>query len=311
MMHRAEPVLQRRVALIAPERPDGSGLTAEQLAEALPAGAELLHVPRAGDHEPLERWAARALDAGAELVVAAGGDGSVSAVAAALVNKPDRALAIAPCGTSNSIGAHFGIASVADGLACLRDGQRVTIDTALCNGRPMLLMATLGVHADAVLGAGSENKARLGVLAYAYEELTRLFDHDKLDAVVWVDGFRFELCASAITIANLGPAKSPLVHGAGGPIEDDGLLDLTVFACGGLADGVLKLAHLTRCALAGTAASAPDVFGVRGRELRVSLAAKRSVMVDGEDRGEGDLVVRVVPRSLTVLVPAGYMPRVP
>lgn len=305
-----QPNPQRRVALIAPERPDGCALTREELAEALAPGDALIDVPRQGD-EPLDRWAARARDAGADVLVAAGGDGSVSAVAAALVGRASCALAIVPCGTSNSIAAHFGIGDAAEGLACLRAGRRLTIDTAECNGRPMLLMATLGVHADAVLGAGSAHKARLGVLAYAYEELARLFDHEKLDAVLWVDGFRFEVCASAITIANLGPAKSPLVHGAGGPVEDDGLLDLTVFECGGLTDGVLKLAHLTRCALEGTASSAPDVLGLRGAELRVQLAAPRSLMVDGEDRGTGDLHVRVLPRSLSLVVPAAYEPRTP
>lgn len=129
-------------------------------AEGLEASRKLLEanfridVLEVSDDTSPGRLAQRAVVSGARVLIASGGDGTVSAVGGVLAGMSQRRgyrLGILPRGTANSIAAWLGIPSDVEGAsAVITRGATRLLDTALVNGRPMLLMAGVGVHGDAI-----------------------------------------------------------------------------------------------------------------------------------------------------------------
>jgi diacylglycerol kinase family enzyme len=168
----------------------------------------------------------------------------------------------------------------------------------------MLLMATLGVHADAITEADPEQKRKYGVLAYVLEEVSRLLDDSLFEVEFETPAGSFRGAASAVTVANLAPPTTLLAQGPASIIDDDGLLDVTLVAIEGIADAIATPLHLAVHALAGLPASRPNIAFFRTPSIRISTKEPKRVMIDGEDAGEAAIDVRVVPRSLRVRTPA-------
>ena len=79
-----------------------------------------------------------AVRAGARVVVAIGGDGTMNEVAQALVGTP-AALALVPCGSGNGLALHLGLPRAAIDaldLATCASGRIAAIDTGVADGRP-------------------------------------------------------------------------------------------------------------------------------------------------------------------------------
>jgi len=92
-----------------------------------------------------------AIEAGATRVVAAGGDGTISAVAAAVAGTACE-LAVIPAGTRNHFARDHGIpGDLAQACALAASGTRVVpVDVATVNGRLFLNTSSVGVYANYV-----------------------------------------------------------------------------------------------------------------------------------------------------------------
>jgi len=101
-----------------------------------------------------------------DLVIASGGDGTVSAVAGAVINT-NIPLGIIPRGTANAFSVALGIPTNIQG-ACevIIAGLTRTVDMAYCNSLPMILLAGIGFEAETVNKADRDAKKRWGPLAY-------------------------------------------------------------------------------------------------------------------------------------------------
>lgn len=248
--------------------------------------------------------AERALQAGSTLLIAAGGDGTVSSVAATLIGHPEATLGILPRGTANSIAGCLGIPTDLEGAcAVIAGGHDRLIDTGRVNDLPMILLATIGVHADAIVNADPERKRRYGALAYVLEEVSRMFEGDLFDVTIEANGQQGTFAANAITIANLAPTGNLLAQGPATIDDDDGLLDVTVVAIRGFGEAVATSFHLATRALLEQPAERENVGFFRTKQVRISTPEPRRVMVDGEDATETPIVVEALPKSLRVLVP--------
>jgi diacylglycerol kinase family enzyme len=125
-----------------------------------------------GTHQPGIRWAARArqidvrevsasrgagalarqaVDQGAQVLVAAGGDGTLSAVAGVAVNH-DVPLVIVPCGTRNHFAKDCGadITDPASQLTAIENGHEVRVDVGTVNDRVFLDNVSVGFYAEMV-----------------------------------------------------------------------------------------------------------------------------------------------------------------
>lgn len=286
--------------------PRGGSASEEDLEQAralLSQSLELEVLRVEGDRSPAD-LARQALDAGSKVIIASGGDGSVSSVASVIVGREDVALGIVPRGTANSIAAFLGIPrDLEAACAIIRDGCSRSIDTARVNGISMVLMATVGLHAEAITDVDPERKKRYGAFAYVLEEVERMIDAELFDVTVEANEHASTIPVNALTVANIARPATLVAQGPATIVEDDGLLDVTFVAIRGFADAVATSWHLATSALRQQPAERDNVGYFRTKRIRIATAQPKRVMVDGEDATETPVVIECVPRSLRVLVP--------
>jgi YegS/Rv2252/BmrU family lipid kinase len=239
------------------------------------------------------------------MVVACGGDGTVSAVAGALVGT-DIPLGVIPCGTANAFAAALAIPTdLAAACAVLLAGASRRIDTALCNGSPMVLLAGLGFEAGMVNRANRELKTRFGALAYVLAGAQQLLSQQPFSARLTIDGTTQELEAAAITVANVAPSTSVLAQGFGAVVPDDGRLEVTVATPTSRLQGLNALAALMTSAVVQTPSSHPDLLCLRAREIHIATDTPQQLVVDGEMVTASRVTIRSCPGALRVITPVG------
>ncbi|RVD24620.1 diacylglycerol kinase family lipid kinase, partial [Mesorhizobium sp. M4A.F.Ca.ET.020.02.1.1] len=82
-----------------------------------------------------------------DVVLAGGGDGTISAAAGLLMNRKT-ALAILPAGTMNLFARGLGVPQTLDAaLKSFADGEVIAVDMASANGRPFIHQFSIGLHA--------------------------------------------------------------------------------------------------------------------------------------------------------------------
>ena len=120
--------------------------------------------------------AAAAARAGADVVVAVGGDGTVNEVVNGL-DGFETPLGIIPLGTANDFATQAGIPSDADhAMDVILRRKPMRVDTASLNGRRFLNVSTGGVGAEATAETPAEAKESLGPVAYAITGVRKLAD---------------------------------------------------------------------------------------------------------------------------------------
>jgi YegS/Rv2252/BmrU family lipid kinase len=247
--------------------------------------------------------AQEAVERGVHMIIASGGDGTLSAAANALVgtNIP---LGVISRGTANAFASALGIPDTIEG-ACqtILEGTTRVVDAAQCNGKPMVLLAGVGFEAEMVEKADRESKNRFGMLAYIMAGVKQLREFDTFEAKIETDEKVITVTAAAVTIANAAPATSILAQGPAGIIFDDGLLDLTVVAPENRTGAIASAYHLLQSAFRGDAAERDDIGYLRARRIKVTTEPPQKVVLDGEIIGTTPIDVECVPGGLTILVP--------
>jgi YegS/Rv2252/BmrU family lipid kinase len=245
----------------------------------------------------------KAIASSSDTVIVAGGDGTVSAVAQALIQTP-KVLGILPRGTANAFAAALGIPSDLQ-AACgvLLHGTIRRIDTAMCNDQAMILLAGIGFEAETVERANREVKNQWGVLAYLLAGMQQLNQQELFATQIEIAGEVSQFQAGAITIANAAPPTSVLAQGFGQVIPDDGLLEVTI----GTPDTTLKaidaITDLMGAALAKTPTNREDIICLRTPQIQITTDPLQKVVIDGEIVGTTPIQVKCVPNSLSVIVP--------
>jgi YegS/Rv2252/BmrU family lipid kinase len=247
--------------------------------------------------------AREAVERGVEMIIVSGGDGTLSAAADAVVgtNIP---LGIISRGTANAFASALTLPDTIE-AACqiILQGNTKVIDAALCNGKPMVLLAGIGFEAEMVEKADRETKNRFGMLAYILAGVQQLREFETFEAQIETQDKIITVTAGAVTIANAAPPTSVLAQGPAGIICDDGLLDLTVVAPANRAGAIASAYHLLQTALRGDAAERDDIGYLRARRIKVTTDPPQKVVLDGEIIGTTPIDVECVPGGLTLLMP--------
>lgn len=153
------------------------GLDAESL-EALFASNGLVAQVDARSDIPLTERIADAMASPAPIIVAAGGDGTITAIAAALVDT-DKTLAILPLGTVNALAKDLHVPlALPQAVAALVSGEAHRIDVGEVNGRIFLHKVVIGLIPGVAAGRerirGREDTfAKIGFLRYFFRRLAR------------------------------------------------------------------------------------------------------------------------------------------
>jgi YegS/Rv2252/BmrU family lipid kinase len=244
-----------------------------------------------------------AIERGAHMIIASGGDGTLSEAAEAVVGTRIP-LGIISRGTANAFASALGIPdTIEDACHTILAGATKVVDAAQCNGKRMVLLAGIGFEAEVVEKADRQTKNRFGMLAYILAGVKQLQEFDTFETTIETDEKIFTVNACAVTIANAAPSTSILAQGPAGIIYDDGLLDLTVVAPANRTGAIASAYHLLQTALRGDAADRDDIGYLRARRIKVTAQPPQKVVVDGEIFGTTPVEVECLPGGLTILVP--------
>lgn len=146
--------------------------------------------------------AAEAVAAGADCVVAVGGDGTMNETAAALVNTPT-ALAILPLGSGNGLARHLGVPlNIARAIRLLNQPKEKIIDSCTLNGRPFFCVAGTGF--DAYIGLKFDQQKTRGFQTYVKTTLTEFFNYRPTEYRITLNGKTFDYPAFLVSFANAG-----------------------------------------------------------------------------------------------------------
>jgi YegS/Rv2252/BmrU family lipid kinase len=240
----------------------------------------------------------RALEDGAELLIAWGGDGMMRRCVNALKDT-QVPLAIVPAGTSNLFATHLGVErDIAQAVEVALRGDRRRLDVGRFDDERFAVMAGAGFDAAMIKGA-DDRKDRLGRAAYVLSGAAEL-NAPSFEAKIKIDGTRwYEGPASCILVGNVGELFGGVeVFADARP--DDGKLDVGVLT----SEGPVELARATARTALGKTEKSPFVRVTQGRKVRVKLDRKVRYELDGGDRKKvKSFKVDVEPGAITVCVP--------
>jgi len=143
-------------------------------------------------------------DSNADVILAAGGDGTVS-LAAGLLAGTDKALAILPAGTMNLYARSLGLPlDLEMALAALANGVVRSVDVAYADGRPFVHQFSIGMHPQLIgLRSAIPFRSRLGKLAASVRAaLTTLLKPHNLKVALNMGGAELITVTSGIGITN-------------------------------------------------------------------------------------------------------------
>ena len=270
---------------------DQARKTADRMTKLVPE-ARIFLTENPGDGE---RLAKEAVAQGFQIIVAAGGDGTVNEVLNG-IDPAKCALGILPVGTMNVLALELGISpDLERALAVIRNGRRRKVDLGYANGRRFLQLAGVGLDAEVVRKTHPEAKRAWGPWSYL------------------------------LTVAQVTVAPAPHLrvktagqefHGAmvligngrhyGGPFRffpkadmADGKLDVCIFP----KSGPLDLLWYLQGVLIGGPESLPEVKYLQVPELTVEADKKVALEVDGEYGGETPVTFRLEKKGVEVIVP--------
>jgi YegS/Rv2252/BmrU family lipid kinase len=291
-----------RIALIV--RPRGRDPRLEELRAAvarLRAAGHRVRPRLTYEVGDARRFARAAALARCDLVLAAGGDGTVNEVVNGIASSSwQPRLGVVPVGTANDFASDLGLPRVvAEAVDVALRGRPIALDAARLNRRYFVNVSTGGFGADATVGANPEAKQRLGPVAYLLAGAKQFVGLKRRRACFLVDGqplHEGEFMVFAVGNARRtggGTLLTPLAHHA------DRKLDVVVVRGMSRLDFLALMPDLR----AGTHLDSPDVFYARATELRVEADRSLRVNADGEALRARTLVYRIADRPLSVMVP--------
>lgn len=291
--------------LLAVINPKAGSCTAEDVRAALNR-----QLPAAGwqptmveiDAAPIPYLVRQALDDGCDLVVAAGGDGTVSEVAQALVGT-QTPLGILPVGTANVLARDLGIPLDLEGACALLAGQHAVaaIDALRVGERYAIVSIGIGIYSEVVKATDSATKKRFGRLAYGWTLLRRLAGYQSHRFTIVADGQRRRSRALLVLVANTPSVGLEPFRWGEHIAPDDGIADVCVVT----ARTLRAYVALAVRALFRRQAEDPNVSYLRARRV-IDIATRHPLplQVDGEIIGATPTRIEVVPAALRVVVPS-------
>ncbi|MES2095040.1 MAG: diacylglycerol kinase family protein [Actinomycetota bacterium] len=269
---------------------------------------------------------ATAIEQGAAVVLAAGGDGTVRAVAEAL-RETGVPIALIPSGTGNLLARNLELTltdQVESITAAFTGGDR-RIDLGIAEIKradgsseehTFVVMAGLGLDAKMIALTNPKLKKAVGWLAYIDAGMRALPDLKPVKLRFSLDGAPArKTSVHTIIIGNCGslPGGILLIPDAK---PDDGILDIAALKPSGpfgwikvwnkvaWENGVLRKSALGRSIIDLTA-DVKDVLYATGTDLRMTVEQPQEFQLDGDEFGEAKSVhAWVEPGALTVKIPA-------
>jgi diacylglycerol kinase (ATP) len=247
-----------------------------------------------------ERLATQAAAEQADVVIAAGGDGTIHKVAAGLIGSQS-ALGIIALGTMNNLAHSLHIPeTIEEACAAVATGETIAIDAGKINDQCFFEVAGIGL--EAALFPSAEEVKKAGVRSTLHGIISGLlislaYKPAKLRISIDEQGHH-PYYALQVTICNsryYGP-QFELVPDA---LMDDGLLDVVIFK------NFSKLEYMRHVIsiVLGKRAYQPKALHHRVKSLRINADHPVEIQADGLPHGYTPATVTVLPGALRVRVP--------
>ncbi len=267
----------------------------------LAEGEPLCEIHETGHDEKLVEVVREARDRGFDLVVAAGGDGTVSGVADGLVGS-EVPLGIIPLGTANVLARELGIPVDLEGACQLLASAHTLapVDAMQVGDHYYFTQVGVGIDSLMIRDTKREHKQRFGRLAYLWTAFWRLLGFQPRRFRLTVDGANPRRPrATQVLIANSGILGQPPFRWGPDIRPDDGRLDLCVIRARTLLDYLILAWHF----LFHQHRRDPNVrYQTVTREVIIETKHPLPVQADGEIVGETPVEIRLVPRAVRVVI---------
>lgn len=290
----------RVTVIVNPKAGRRRALRAAEEVAALLRGAgwdtDILHTKESGHATTLAREAATQSD----LILACGGDGTLSEVVNGLL-ETDIPAGLIPAGTGNDFARTIGMSpQPAQAAQQILGGGPVPVDLLEVGETGIVALNIIGAGFDAAVARRMNAQTRnAGFLAYLSAVLLELADLRPTELRLRIDGAEWQGRALLVAVAN---AQS---YGAGMRIAPqasitDGLLDVV------LVREMSRLHFLRSLPLVfrGAHLSHSHVQVWQGREVHIETAEPAPVLVDGDLRAHTPLTVRVLPGRARLWLPS-------
>ncbi|MFT3746411.1 MAG: diacylglycerol kinase family protein [Pyrinomonadaceae bacterium] len=278
------------------------GETEQKLKEAFTANGLNVNIRLAKTGEQIGEFAESAAESDAEIIVAGGGDGTISSVAS-VVAKTDKTFGVLPLGTLNNFSKDLQIPQdIDEAVKIIADGNVAEIDLAELNGRVFINNSSIGLYPKIVKDREKQQE-RLGrgkwrAAFWATLKMFRVSPFLKVGIVV--DG-KFFLRKTPFVFIGNNQYEMDLYNIGRRPALDQGKLSIYFLHRGGRL-GVIRLLFRT---ITGRVKQWKDFEEVLAEDVSIQTRRKRMhVAFDGEvSVVKTPLKYQIRPKALRVIVP--------
>lgn len=247
-------------------------------------------------------WSSQAHTQGYDWVICSGGDGTVNQTINGLMSHDERpSFGFLPLGTVNDLGRALKYPGRLENIiAGFEDITVKTIDVGEINGQYFATTCAVGSLAESVMNTTSEDKNKMGKLAYI---------RDGLNAVMTENGHLIDITDSRgqresfqtnLVVIGLTNSVGGFEQMNSDAKVDDGLLHLTAVR------GVTML-DMTQALFEGKlfAIDSDKLFTLKDTEVTLTTQVSETLTtnIDGDPGPTLPVTIRVIPKALNVLIP--------
>lgn len=238
-----------------------------------------------------------------DVIVLGGGDGTLNAAAAALV-EADRPFGILPLGTANDLARTLEIPEDVEAITVIAEGRAHPIDLGRVNGSLFFNVATFGLGAEVARYHRGERKRRWRIFSYLLSFVDAFKAMRPFAARVTCDGTTERVRTVQVSVGN------GRHYGGGMTVAEDAEID----------DGWLRLFYVrpfrpwdVAALFLALRAGRHHLFRLSevrmAREITVETKRPMDVSADGEFKVKTPARYQILPGAVRVLVPHSYLQR--
>lgn len=286
-----------------------SRLLAQRAARILERYGWNVEIVKTSDGDHITSLATQAVNRQMDALFVVGGDGSLNGALGPLIGS-QTALANLPAGTANVWAQEIGLPTLAwtrwlaleQSARHLANGRVQTVDVGICDHKPFLLWAGVGLDAFIVhhIEPRSHQEKNFAVIQYAASAIWKARTWEGINLRVQTDGEDIQGHFLLAVISNIHLYAGGLAELSPNALLDDGLMELWLFEGKSMTDTIQHAWDLW----AGRHVESKHVRCVTTSRITLESESDLFMQLDGEPfEGGKSIVVEVLPRSLKVLLP--------
>ncbi len=278
--------------------------TAELYSQAQKAlerrGIAIVESATVRDAAALRTRVGAAVKAGHQLIVVAGGDGSLTSIVGYFAHQ-DAVLGVLPFGTGNSFAKSLGIApSVEQAVDVIAGGKMMRVDLGIVNGTYFANFATIGLSSKIARSTPAALKKVFGPAAYVLAGIGPTATSNAFEAKLRWEHRKQTVCTHQLIVAN------GRYYGFTPLLPDATITDgtLSVFTTNGLSRW--DVARMFIALARGDQTSLTNAEYFSTKEITIKNKPKQYLDIDGEALGSSPPHFSLARAALKVMVPRDF-----